>query len=1075
MKKLMLIGSIGLALTSASVRAGLRAWEPADYVQTDLVLHYDGIRNAGPDAAHDANAKKWVDLSSTGNSATLTTNEVTTYGTSGWTDNGYMFYRNAWFLTDRAQSFEGDDGDFTIQAVVDFSQSAANLVSWPMVFDSSDGTTTIQAYWNNTSGQKKAYLLADKYTGASGGNASGRPYLTSAWAGHYLTAAFATASGGGKDAWLFEGTTYPTAHPGYVKGGSSSTALNAKWAFGSIVSDSGRSDRLFTGKIQSIRAYSHKLSEAELAWNRALDEARFHGAASVPESALCASAVPDAVVATAVAGANGAESGGCYVVDDDGYTFRAAPFAKVGTASYVCTGYTLAAWDDTLAAYGAAVAHDGEYSVFVAAGDKVRIEWQWKASDGSLDAGYVTDGLAIRLDGIDNAGIGAHDSSATVWKDLSGNGRDATLAGNADGTSHWTDKGFYFNRNAVFATTAQFQLGNRYTIEGLVDSSQSDYPDVGVNGQVFCNSVNNLSSGNPSYYGNLYFHRNQGKWMFLAAHVTDAVWGADHTTLTDATLSYFTAFRDGPLVSLTNSAALPPSDNWAGKTKDDVPPDDIWCFGANSATAVRGGNQWNLKGTVKSFRAYTRLLTDEDLARNRAVDEARFFGKIPATGCVVVQSAIVGLEGREPSGLYFPDDWTFSAGAGTNTVRGLGWVCAGYQLQAWDADASAWGGQQTVPCDGGSAVEWTSPSGTDFASVRLTWLWKPVSGIRTVGIRSATDYALADYATGAVAWHLDGIEHGEDASVWSDLSGNGRDAKLAGNAAFGADGLVLGNTDHARTAKTWALGKATTTEVAFDVDFSAIPADGKQYVFVTPCKESATAGNGALYYKLGNRHIIWRTDKLTGTVWDTNAGVHDPSGAKFLTAIRNGSKTAVLTGTAYPTQTNVRGVDPQLYETWADGGKSQVIPAYGWEVGRWVSDNYSVPGTIKSVRQYDRMLSADELAWNRKVDEARFNGALTTTNVVVATKYGDGTGETLAEGVGAYEVFGAHTFSATEVKDSSEVLKPVAGCYVWTWKDGAWSDKKTWHEGTSYDYTKDMGTVKIMWSPRPKGLVLVVR
>jgi len=1055
MKKLMLIGSLGLALTSTSVRAGLRAWEPADYVQTDLVLHYDGIRNAGADAAHDPDAAVWKDLSPSGNDASAYVH-ASASDNGAWGNKGFVFATDGYWKADKRTSVSGD---FTMQVACDTTTAIMQgNKSWPNLVGNNgkgaSGSTDELSIFYHKSNKK----LSTKFLAA---------YLD-----QYLPAwncQYATLIRSGAKASLFDGkvpSLVSTSKTGDIGAdilvGGGTTDKN----------DGGSGDRYFTGTIYSVRIYDKALSDAELAWNRALDEARFRGASMVvPESSLPASANPNAVIASSVPGAEGAVANGCYVVDDDGYTFRAAPFAKVGTASYVCTGYTLAAWDDTLAAYGAAVAHDGEFACFVAPGDKVRIEWQWGAASGTLDAGYVADDLALRLDGIDNAGVGVHDASATIWKDLSGNGRDATLAGNADGTSGWTDKGYYFNKNAVFATTAQFQLGNAYTIEGLVDSSQSDYPDAGVNGQVFCNSVNNLSGGNPSYYGNLYFHKNQGKWMFLAAHVTDATWGAAHTTLSDTTLSYFTAFRDGPLVSLTNSAALPPSGQWAGSAKDDVPPDDIWCFGANSATATRSSNQWNFKGTFKSFRAYTRLLTDEELAHNRAVDDARFFGKIPATGCVVVQSAIDGLEGREPSGTYFPDGWTFSAGAGTNTVRGLGWVCAGYQLQAWDADASAWGGQQTVPCDGGSAVEWTSPSGTDFASVRLTWLWKPVAGIR-----SAADYALADYATGAVAWHLDGIEHGEDASVWSDLSGNGRDAKLAGNAAFGTDGLVLGNTDHARTAKTWALGKATTTEVAFDVDFSAIPADGKQYVFVTPCKEIATAGNGALYYKLGNRHVIWRTDKLTGTVWDTNAGVHDPSGAKFLTAIRNGSKTAVLTGTAYPTQTNVRGVDPQLYETWADGGKSQVIPAYGWEVGRWVSDNYSVPGTIKSVRQYDRLLSEEELAWNRKVDQARYFGALTTTNVVIETKYGDGTGETLAEGVGAYEVFGAHTFSATEVKDdSSKVLKPVAGCYVWTWKDGAWSDEKKWHEGTSYDYTTDQGTVKIMWSPRPKGLVLVFR
>ena len=40
---------------------------------------------------------------------------------------------------------------------------------------------------------------------------------------------------------------------------------------------------------------------------------------------------------------------------------------------------------------------------------------------------YVTDGLVLRYDAIDNAGVGTHSDSPSVWADLSGNGHDLTL------------------------------------------------------------------------------------------------------------------------------------------------------------------------------------------------------------------------------------------------------------------------------------------------------------------------------------------------------------------------------------------------------------------------------------------------------------------------------------------------------------------------------------------------------------------------------------------------------------------------------------------------------------------------
>ena len=50
---------------------------------------------------------------------------------------------------------------------------------------------------------------------------------------------------------------------------------------------------------------------------------------------------------------------------------------------------------------------------------------------------YVQKGLKASYDGIDNTGTGVHDASSAIWKDLTGNGYDGTLAStvSATGTS----------------------------------------------------------------------------------------------------------------------------------------------------------------------------------------------------------------------------------------------------------------------------------------------------------------------------------------------------------------------------------------------------------------------------------------------------------------------------------------------------------------------------------------------------------------------------------------------------------------------------------------------------------------
>ena len=123
-------------------------------------------------------------------------------------------------------------------------------------------------------------------------------------------------------------------------------------------------------------------------------------------------------------------------------------------------------------------------------------------------------------------------------------------------------------------------------------------------------------------------------------------------------------------------------------------------------------------------------------------------------------------------------------------------------------------------------------------------------------------------------------------------------------------------------------------------------------------------------------------------------------------------------------------------------------------------------GTVKSVRLYDRMLSEDELAWNRKVDEARFFGRLTTTNVVLEATEWNG-----ALAAGPYEVFGTYTFEASPSPEDGHLPTHVR---VWTLRtDGTWASAGS-VEGASYAYTPAAGTVKIEFRTSHP-FVLIVR
>ena len=79
MKRTM-IGVAMFAVMTASAAITSRS-----YVPTGLVAQYDGINNAGHDAAHSSDTSTWVDLTGHGNDATKAAN--VTWTTNGWVNS----------------------------------------------------------------------------------------------------------------------------------------------------------------------------------------------------------------------------------------------------------------------------------------------------------------------------------------------------------------------------------------------------------------------------------------------------------------------------------------------------------------------------------------------------------------------------------------------------------------------------------------------------------------------------------------------------------------------------------------------------------------------------------------------------------------------------------------------------------------------------------------------------------------------------------------------------------------------------------------------------------------------------
>ena len=125
-----------------------------------------------------------------------------------------------------------------------------------------------------------------------------------------------------------------------------------------------------------------------------------------------------------------------------------------------------------------------------------------------------------------------------------------------------------------------------------------------------------------------------------------------------------------------------------------------------------------LRGTLKSIRYYDRVLTEEELVRNRNVDSARYFGKLAVTN-VLVTTKYADVAGdkevlTEAAGAYKVEgSWEFTATKVKDTNGNLKNV-AGYYTE--ELVNGAWTNKAWHEDD-----SYTYQEGIDAPTVRLTW------------------------------------------------------------------------------------------------------------------------------------------------------------------------------------------------------------------------------------------------------------------------------------------------------------------------------------------------------------------
>ena len=209
---------------------------------------------------------------------------------------------------------------------------------------------------------------------------------------------------------------------------------------------------------------------------------------------------------------------------------------------------------------------------------------------------YVQDGLIAMWDGIENAGWGTHDATATTWKNLAGEDYDwiGVLGGYDIG--YWADDAYVFYKQPA---EAQY-ITQTWNIQ---DS------------QVAQIEVCSMLTGGK--YGACMFFSDT-RQRYIAIENTRMTFGLSAGMgITDG--SSFLNRKMSASVSIGNEILHAYIDNEAVNTTNGA----YWGKYRNFATFGRDNGN-NMLGYVYCVRLYSRASTAAEIARNYEIDKARF-------------------------------------------------------------------------------------------------------------------------------------------------------------------------------------------------------------------------------------------------------------------------------------------------------------------------------------------------------------------------------------------------------------------------------------------------------------------
>lgn len=224
---------------------------------------------------------------------------------------------------------------------------------------------------------------------------------------------------------------------------------------------------------------------------------------------------------------------------------------------------------------------------------------------------YVQNGLVAMWDGIENAGWGVHDASATTWKDLAGT-EDLIFTTTGAHPPHWEDN------CAARTTTTRWAV-----VFATSQNADTDADTVEV--------VTDFTWYNNDIYPTGLVGGRQGRLIGVANNSQgSSVLFAGYATGKGVPLGSTTKFTASILFSGTGNASVADyyldgnhySSDRLETTKTDWNSQSPYYFVIGGRRA--SDNDCGYSGKIFCVRKYNRALTADEIARNYAIDKARF-------------------------------------------------------------------------------------------------------------------------------------------------------------------------------------------------------------------------------------------------------------------------------------------------------------------------------------------------------------------------------------------------------------------------------------------------------------------